>query len=137
MTAHAMRGDRERLLDCGMDDYISKPISLDVLRRSIERAVPAVCDQDKSELTRSFDLDGYGERVVSGVGVGAVEGRRAADGEISGNRHGDIHGDDHGLADGDTAGSAVDERTGQDRFHKRFTNADGSAAFYGHGARWR
>ena len=49
MTAHAMRGDRERLLDCGMDDYISKPISLDMLRRSIERAVPAACDQDKSE----------------------------------------------------------------------------------------
>jgi CheY-like chemotaxis protein len=51
MTAHALSGDRERLLDCGMDDYVSKPISLEMLRRAIERAVsrPARFDESMKE----------------------------------------------------------------------------------------
>lgn len=37
MTAHAMPGDRERCLESGMDDYISKPISLAVLAATLSR----------------------------------------------------------------------------------------------------
>jgi CheY-like chemotaxis protein len=35
MTAHAMEGDRERFLECGMDEYVSKPISPEHLRELV------------------------------------------------------------------------------------------------------
>jgi len=37
MTAHAMKGDRERCLDAGMDDYVSKPLRPAVLYETVER----------------------------------------------------------------------------------------------------
>ncbi len=40
MTAHAMAGDRERALQAGMDDYISKPIRFENLRSVIVRNAP-------------------------------------------------------------------------------------------------
>jgi CheY-like chemotaxis protein len=40
MTARAMQGDRERCLEAGMDDYISKPITPDELLAVINRLAP-------------------------------------------------------------------------------------------------
>jgi two-component system, sensor histidine kinase and response regulator len=39
MTAHAMRGDRERCLEAGMDGYVSKPMNGDELFRAIDELV--------------------------------------------------------------------------------------------------
>lgn len=41
MTAYALKGDRERCLAVGMDDYISKPISLSQTMDIIERRIRA------------------------------------------------------------------------------------------------
>jgi CheY-like chemotaxis protein len=40
MTAHAMKGDRERCLEVGMDDYLAKPIRSDALYAVLEHFFP-------------------------------------------------------------------------------------------------
>jgi CheY-like chemotaxis protein len=40
MTAHALEGDKERCLKAGMNDYISKPVSLQNLAQVMEKWLP-------------------------------------------------------------------------------------------------
>ncbi len=47
MTAHAMQGDRERCIEVGMDDYISKPLDRRSLFAAIDRWMNAEPEEDK------------------------------------------------------------------------------------------
>ncbi|MGD9135936.1 MAG: response regulator [Desulfobacterales bacterium] len=67
MTAHVVKGDRERCLDAGMDEYVSKPIDSDKLFEAIERLTkapgspgPSAPDSilvDDEMLLKAFDGD--------------------------------------------------------------------------------
>ena len=50
LTANAMEGDRQRCLDAGMDDYLTKPFKRDQLSAALEKWLPVVeiIDEDKS-----------------------------------------------------------------------------------------
>jgi CheY-like chemotaxis protein/HPt (histidine-containing phosphotransfer) domain-containing protein len=46
MTARAIQGDREKCLDAGMDDYISKPIRIEALAQALSQCTPLVPSND-------------------------------------------------------------------------------------------
>ena len=39
MTANAMKEDQERCLTAGMNDYLSKPVRAEEIKRALERAI--------------------------------------------------------------------------------------------------
>ncbi|MBD3880357.1 response regulator [Phormidium tenue FACHB-886] len=54
MTANAMQGDRQRCLDAGMDDYITKPIRVNELVQVLEKAQPLTDDSNRTSQASSL-----------------------------------------------------------------------------------
>jgi two-component system, sensor histidine kinase and response regulator len=73
MTADAMKGDRERALAAGMDDYIAKPVKHEELDAVLERWIPHP-EQDSS--ARKIEEDSRAPEDTPALDLSVLESRR-------------------------------------------------------------
>jgi PAS domain S-box-containing protein len=65
MTAHAMTGDRERCLEAGMDDYITKPVRHTDLSEALLRWIPTADDASTDALDQGEAAEPQSNSVLS------------------------------------------------------------------------
>jgi signal transduction histidine kinase/DNA-binding response OmpR family regulator len=68
MTAHAMKGDKEKCLEAGMDDYVSKPIRrkdlADVIARMVERFLTEAPENGEPAAESATDANGESRMIL-------------------------------------------------------------------------
>ena len=57
MTANAMHGDKENYLKVGMDDYISKPVNLDELRKIISKWTDKIVTEKHFDTRKAIETE--------------------------------------------------------------------------------
>lgn len=72
LTAYAMVGDRERCLQPGMQDYLTKPLRLNDLQQALNRArevsdQTALLNQNKSEEEKASDVEVLDNSILEGI----------------------------------------------------------------------
>ncbi len=53
MTANAMLGDKEKCLDAGMDDYMSKPLNRYILEKTLKKWDPFAAQKKNNKSSES------------------------------------------------------------------------------------